>query len=154
MIEKRERVVKAQWGETKAITAWGGLALIEKLAHRTRLWSDARRLLPSRTRTEAGYASTTVLASMIHGLISGARGTYAAEPLREDEALQRLLGLEAGVPEEATVWRALGQWAAKDGAAALGRIQRRQCRRLIEKTPARAMRAHGFTPVFIDGHVA
>jgi hypothetical protein len=46
MIEKRDRVVKTQWGENKAITAWGGLALIEKLAHRTRLWSDARRLLP------------------------------------------------------------------------------------------------------------
>jgi len=55
------------------------------------------------------------------------------------------------VPEEATVWRALGQWAANDGAVALGRLQRRQCRRLIDKTPVRAMRAHGFTPVFIDG---
>lgn len=50
--------------------------------------------------------STTVLASMIHGLLSGARGTYAAEPLREDEPLKGLVGLEAGMPEEATVWRA------------------------------------------------
>ena len=66
-----------------------------------RRWSDGRRLLPSRTRTGAGYDSTAVLAAMIHGLLSGARGTFAAEPLREDKALGRLIGLEAGVPEEA-----------------------------------------------------
>lgn len=151
MIEKRDRVVKAQWGQNEAVTAWGGLALIEALAHRMRLWSEARRDLPARTRTAAGYDSTTVLASMIHGLLSGARGTYAAEPLREDEALKRVIGLEAGVPEEATVWRALGQWADKDGAAALGRLQRRLCRRLIERTSLASLRADGFTPVFIDG---
>ena len=151
MIEKKDRVVKARWADEEAITAWGGLALAERLAHRTRLWSDARRELPRRTRTAAGYDSTTVLASMIHGLLSGSRGTYAAEPLREDEALRRLVGLEQGVPEEATVWRALGQWAESGGAEALGRIQRRQCRRLIERTPLGAMRHRGFTPVFLDG---
>ena len=151
MIEKRDRVVKAQWVENEAVTAWGGLALIEALARRMRLWSEARGEMPRRTRTAAGYESTTVLAAMIHGLLSGARGTYAAEPLREDEALKRLVGLEAGVPEEATVWRALGQWADKDGAAALGRLQRRLCRRLIERTSTAAMRVEGFTPVFIDG---
>ena len=151
MIEKKDRVVKARWADEEAITAWGGLALAERLAHRTRLWSDARRELPRRTRTAAGYDSTTVLASMIHGLLSGSRGTYAAEPLREDEALRRLVGLEQGVPEEATVWRALGQWADQDGAEAMGRVQRRQCRRLIQSTPIQAMRHRGFTPVFVDG---
>jgi len=150
MIEKRDRVVKAHWAQNEAITAWGGLALVERLAHRTRLWSDARREMPRRTRTGAGYDSTTVLAAMIHGLLSGSRGTYAAEPLREDEALKRLVGLEAGVPEEATVWRTLGQWAEAGGAAALGGLQRRQCRRLIDKTTLGAMRVEGFTPIFID----
>jgi hypothetical protein len=151
MIEKRDRVVKTQWAEDEAITAWGGLALVESLAHRTGLWSQARRRLPRRTRTEAGYDSTTVLASMIHGLLSGSRGTYAAEPLRQDEALRRLVGLEAGAPEEATVWRALGQWAERDGATALGDLQRRLCRRLIAQTPMAAMRVEGFTPLFLDG---
>ena len=46
--------------------------------------------MPSRTRTGAGYDSTAVAASMIHGLLSGSRGTYAAEPLREDVALRRV----------------------------------------------------------------
>ncbi len=151
MIGKTDRVVKVRWAENEEITAWGGLALAERLAHRTRLWSDCRRLLPARTRTEAGYDSTAVASAMIHGLLSGSRGTYAAEPLREDGALRRLVGLEGGVPEEATVWRALGQWAEQEGAEALGRVQRRQCRRLIERTPIGAMRHRGFTPVFVDG---
>jgi len=151
MIGKKDRVVKARWADERAITAWGGLALAERLAHRTRLWSDCRRLLPARTRTGAGYDSTAVVSAMIHGLLSGSRGTYAAEPLREDEALRALVGLEAGVPEEATVWRTLGQWAGRDGAAALGDVQRRQCRRLVERTPIREMRHRGFTPVFVDG---
>ena len=49
MTEKKNRVVKARWAGEKAITAWGGLALAERLAHRTRLWGDGRRLLPART---------------------------------------------------------------------------------------------------------
>jgi len=149
-MRKRDRVVKARWVENEQVTAWGGLALAERLAHSTRLWSDCRRLLPARTRTEAGYDSTAVASAMIHGLLSGSRGTYAAEPLREDMALRRLVGLEGGVPEEATVWRALGQWAEGGGAEALGRVQRRQCRRLIERTPIQALRHRGFTPVFVD----
>ncbi len=151
MIGKKDRVVKARWAADSAVTAWGGLALAERLAHRTRLWSEARVRLPARTRTGAGYESSAVLASMIHGLLSGSRGTYAAEPLREDETLARLVGLEQGVPEEATVWRALGQWAENDGVESFGRLQRRQCRGLIGKTPIRAMRFGGFTPVFVDG---
>ncbi len=150
MIGKKDRVVKAHWAENKEVTAWGGLALAERLAHRTRLWSDCRKMMPSRTRTDAGYDSTAVVSAMIHGLLSGSRGTYAAEPLREDMALRRLVGLEAGVPEEATVWRALGQWAEAGGAEALGRVQRRQCRRLIERTPIQAMRHGGFVPCFVD----
>jgi len=144
MIVKKDRVAKARWADEKAITAWGGLALAERLAHRTRLWSDCRRLIPARTRTGAGYDSTTVASAMIHGLLSGSRGTYAAEPLRDDEGLRRLVGLEQGVPEEATVWRALGQWAGGRGARAFGRLQRSQCRRLIQSTPMTAMRDRGF----------
>ena len=64
MIEKKDRVVKARWADEKAITAWGGLALAERLAHRTRLWRDCRRLLPARTRTGAGYDSTAVAAAI------------------------------------------------------------------------------------------
>lgn len=151
MIEKCNGVVKTEWAQGEPITAWGGLAMIEAMACRMRLWSEASKFMPARTKTGAGYDSTTVLAAMIHGLLSGARGTYAAEPLREDEALKRLLGLEAGVPEEATVWRALGQWAEQDGASKLGRLQRRLCRRSIKCTSTPTMRVEGFTPLFIDG---
>jgi hypothetical protein len=151
MMRKHDRVIKAQWDESEQITAWAGLGLVERLACRTRLWSDCRRFLPARCKSpEAGYDSTSVAASIIHGLLSGSQGTYAAEPLRADEPLRRLLGLEDGAPEEATVYRALGQWADAGGIKAVGCIQRRQVKRLIERTAMPEMMTGGFFPVFGD----
>lgn len=151
MMEKKDYVVKSQWEEDEEITSWGGLALAETLAHRTRLWSDCRRHLPRRTKIDAGYDTTSVISAMIHGLLSGAQGTYAAEPLRHDRALQELLGLEQGSPEEATVWRTLGRLAEQGGARALGVVQRRQVRRQIDKTSMAELKHHGFIPSWLDG---
>lgn len=149
-MRKRDRTIKANWDQTEPITAWGGLALVERLACRRRLWSDFRKLFPARCKTDAGYDSTSVAASIVYGLLTGSQGTYAAEPLRADAPLRRLFGLEQGVAEEATVYRALGQWAEAGGIEAGGRIQRRQALRMIERTERRAMMVEGFFPVFGD----
>ena len=121
MLRNKARVVKARWAEKEEVASWGGLALVGRLAHRTRLWSDCRKLMPSRTRTDAGYDSTAVVSAMIHGLLSGSRGTYAAEPLREDRALRRLVGLAAGVPDAPPVVRAWGPCAAAAGVWGVAR---------------------------------
>lgn len=151
MMSKRGRVIKADWARNEEITAFGGLALVERLAVSTRLWSDCGKLLPARCKREAGYSSLSVAASVIHGLLSGAQGTFAAQSLREDEPLKRLLGLEGGVPEEATVWRALGQWAGLGGEEALSSILHRQALRLIGRTALPWMLVEGFFPIFADG---
>ena len=151
MMTKKDRVIKGQWSQEAQITSWGGLGLVERLACSTRLWRDCRELLPERVKTDAGYASLSVAASIIHGLLSGGQGTFAAQGLREDEALQRLLGLEAGVAEEATVWRALGQWAQCGGEAKAGKVQRLQTVRLMNRTERSSMLLEGFMPSFGDG---
>jgi hypothetical protein len=67
---------------------------------------------------------------MVHGLLSGSRGTYAAEPLREDKALLGLLSL-ASVPEEVTVWHGLQGLDAFADSGELGRIQSNWTRRML-----------------------
>jgi hypothetical protein len=151
MVGKRDRTVKAKWEQTEPVTAFGGVALAERLACKTRLWSDMRRLMPERCKSGAGYGSVSVAAAIVHGLLTGSRGTYAAEPLRGDDPLKRLLGLEQGVAEEATVHRALGQWAAAGGIEAGARVQLRQVRRLIERTERPSLLLEGLMPVFGDG---
>ena len=151
LIEKVDGVVDIEFGDDAELTSWGGLGLAERLACRIRLWRECRRRLPSGPKIEGGYHTTTVVAAILYGLLSGAHGTFAAQSLREDEVLKKLLGLRDGVPEEATVGRALKQMHATDGAAALGEVLRIEARRLIEKTALGEMTHEGFVPVFIDG---
>ncbi|NQU44386.1 hypothetical protein HQ520_13940 [bacterium] len=47
-----------------------------------------------------------IIQTGVAGLLSGARGTFATEKVRDDEALLDLLDLK-GAPEEATFWRYL-----------------------------------------------
>jgi hypothetical protein len=130
-------------------TAFGGMALTEKLARRAGLWGALDRALPTRR----GYDWTTVVKSLAVGLMTGPRGTFAAEDVRRDPVLQKLVGLdESGVPEEATVWRALSQLAEAPGALeALEGETRAASRRLIEAVPRRALGPEGFVSVFADG---
>jgi hypothetical protein len=150
--QKVDRVVDIEFVDAPQMTAWGGLSLAERLACRTRLWSRCRKLLPQRTATAGGYHTTTVVAALMHGLLSGARGTWAAEALRKDAAACRAAGFGTfSVPEEATVWRTLGQMDAAGGQAALGAVMAENARRLIEATPRNQLLYEGFFPAFVDG---
>jgi len=129
------------------ITAFGGLALCERLASRLGLWKTLGGALP---RRQGRYDWPSIVKSIVNGLLSGSRGTWAAEELREDKALQGLLGL-AGAPEEATVWRALqglGQLADSGG---LGRIHNVWARRILGRAARHDLLLDGFVPVFGDG---
>ena len=86
---EKVKAIKIDFAD-EAVTAFGGLALAERLALRAGLWRRLEQQLPERR----GYSWLTILKSVIVGLLSGSRATYAAEELRQDEALIALLGLE------------------------------------------------------------
>lgn len=140
--------IQIKFDESAQVTAFAGLALTEKLARRAGLWGMLDRAMPTRR----GYDWTTVVKSLAMGLLTGSRGTHAAEELRQDPVLQRIVGVEDGVPEEATVWRAMGQ-LAKDAQAraALSRETCRAATRLLQEMPLRSLGPEGFVAVFIDG---
>lgn len=129
------------------VTSFGGLALAERLGLRLGFWRRLERALPPRG---GGYSWLTIVKSMLAGLLSGSRGTFAAEELREDAALQALLGLP-GVPEEATVWRALQGLGSATVQERLARVQREWTLQLLRCAPRRELLFEGFFPVFGDG---
>jgi hypothetical protein len=134
--------------EEGAVTSFGGMSLAERLAMRLGLWSELSSRLPSRRGYR--YDWMTVIKSMVTGLLSGSRGTYAAEEVREDEALLTLLGLE-GAPEEATVWRTLEELGREDMQQLLRETTVRWVRRVLKSAPRRELLKEGFFPVFGDG---
>jgi hypothetical protein len=137
--------IKVEFSDEE-VTSFGGLALTERLALRAGLWRRLEQRLPERQ----GYSWFTILKSTIAGLLSGSRGTYAAQDLREDEALLSLLGLE-GAPEEATVWRSLEGLGGEALRGALSETLREWTRELLQRAPRRALLRDGFLPVFGDG---
>lgn len=152
--KRRKAVYKSlhmEFDEEAPVTAFAGLALTERLARRAGLWSALDRALPTRR----GYDWTTIVKSLALGLMTGSRATHAAEDLRRDPVLQRLVGLDGkdgGVPEEATVWRALGQLARDEQARpALARETTRAAARLLREMPVKSLGPDGFVSVFIDG---
>jgi len=139
------RSIKIDFSDENA-TAFAGLALVERVAARVRLWTTLEKRLPER----AGFDWLTIVKSVAAGLLSGARGTFAAEDLREDGALLALLGLE-GAPEEATVWRALEGLGEMQRSGLLPEVQRRWARNVLAKAKRRDLLRWGFFPVFADG---
>ena len=110
------------------VSSFGGLALTERLALRLGLWRRLEQRLPERQ----GFSWFTILKSTVAGLLSGSRGTYATQELREDEALLSLLGLE-GAPEEVTVWRSLEKLGGEDLRGALAETLREWTRELLAR---------------------
>jgi len=106
IVTKKEATIKAGVDKRLRVTAWGGLSLADQLARRTGLWSLASNTLPERVKSQ-GYSTQAVTASLVYGLLQGGRGFCAAERLRDDVVARRMLGLRDGVPEEATVYRAM-----------------------------------------------
>lgn len=150
--QRKQSAVKSidiAFDSSAPVTAFGGMALTEKLARRAGLWGAIDRALPTRR----GYDWTTIVKSLAIGLMTGPRATHAAQDVREDPILQRLVGLdEGGVPEEATVWRALGELAADEKAhEALDAQTRHAARRLLCAAPQRLLGPEGFVSLFIDG---
>lgn len=143
---KPAHTIKLEFADEKA-TAFGGLVLCERLASRLGLWKTVAGELPKR---DGHYDWPTIVKSMAGGLLSGSRGTWAAQDLREDEALLGLLGL-AAAPEEVTVWRALEELGAFQNSGRLGRIQNIWTRRILNRAPRRGLLRDGFVPVFGDG---
>ena len=128
-------------------TAFGGLVLCEHLASRLGLWNTLSGELP---RGQGGFQWPTIIKSMVHGLLSGSRGTYAAEPVSGDKTLLDLLSLANG-PEEATVWRALKGLGEFQLSGKLAGIQLRWTRRILNRASRRDLLYEGFIPVFADG---
>lgn len=147
MKQKAVKSVKVKRGEA-GVTACGGLALVERLALRLGLFQELTKSLPPR----AGHYKVwgEVIHAAVAGLLSGSRGTYAMEALREDEALLALLGLEEA-PEEATFWRMLAELGREEIRAILARVRRLWVRRIVPAMKRKALLWEGFVPVFGDG---
>jgi hypothetical protein len=142
---KRPHSIQINFSDEKT-TAFAGLALVERLAGRARLWSTLESRLPERD----GFDWITIVKSMIGGLLSGAQGTYATQDLREDAALLALLGLE-GAPEEATVWRATKGLGEMQRSGLLPEVQLRWARSVLSKANRKDLLRYGFFPIFPDG---
>ena len=87
--QKTTRAIKIEYAN-EPVTSFAGLILAERLAQRLRLWKTLEGLLPARPEKWPDIAKSVML-----GLLNGAQGTVAAQNLREDEALLRMLELEA-----------------------------------------------------------
>lgn len=143
----RPHTIKLEFAD-QPVTSFGGLILAERMAGRLRLWNALGGLLPARR----GYDWLTIVKSTIMGLLSGAQGTYASEPLRHEAALLKLLSLH-GAPEEATLWRSLEQLGRHQrDPQRLPALQATLARRVLEKTARPELLLEGlFVPLFADG---
>lgn len=158
MVNKRQRFhpqkVNAELpgpGDKRA-TAKGGLALVQMLANRLRLWSDLKQFVPGRKDPSQGYPMEMVLGALIHGLLSGGQGFQATEPLRGDKDLLRLLGMSAA-PSAETVEEVVKYLAVVSGTQALGKVLLRQSRRILERMTHKSLLAagNGFVTLWLDG---
>lgn len=147
------KVEKAPEAERNA-TAKGGLALPQALARKFRVWSEGRKLLPARKDPTQGFELIPVLASLVFGLLSGGEGFVAAEPLRDDRPLLKLLGLKRA-PCAKTVENAIKYLAletAGAGRKALAAMLHRFVGRAVDRSRLTNLRScHGFIPVWADG---
>ncbi len=146
MQARKVKGIKVEFAE-EAVTAMGGLVLVEEAARRLGLWRELEGRVPRRAK---GFDWLTVIKSAVSGLLSGSQGTYATEEVREDGPLLRLLNLE-GAPEEATLWRALKALGEGELGEALGQTQRQWARRVLARGRMRELLVEGFFPIFGDG---
>lgn len=130
------------------VTAFGGLVLAERLANRHGFWKSLSTLMPAAKRSH--YGSVEAVKAMVAGLLSGGQGTVAAEALRHDAALLKVLGL-SDAPEEATMWRRCATWGEEKTYEALEQTQREWARRSLASMKRSDLLRKGFLPIFGDG---
>lgn len=102
----RPRGVKAEFDPDFSATCLGGGVLVERAMRRLGVRGLLTRHLPSRSG-QAQYSSAEAAYALVVGLLLGGRGIAAAEVLREDPLAAEIFGFGRGVPEEATMYRAL-----------------------------------------------
>ncbi len=129
------------------VTSFGGYALVERLASRLGLWNAAADALPERPGCQYDWLGT--IKALVAGLLTGARGACAAEAVRDDAALLRLMGMTAA-PEEVSVWRMLAA-LGDDLEETLAKLQRQWTKRVLASSPRRELLVEGFLPIFGDG---
>lgn len=144
--QKTVKSIKVEYSDDP-VTPFGGLALVERLSLRLGLWDSLEKALPSRG---GHYDWLTVVKSAVAGLLTGSRGTYAAESIREESSTQKLLGI-AGAPEEVTLWRSLEGLGDPDMLRVLGDVQFGWNRKILSRVSRKGLLVEGFFPVFGDG---
>ena len=152
----RSRVVKVEKApeNERGATAKGGLALIQALARKLRVWSEGRKLLPERKDPTQGFELIPVVASLVFGLLSGGRGFVATEPLREDGPLLKLLGIKRAPCAKTVenVVKYLGLETAGAGMKSLLTMLHRFVCRAVDRSQLSDLRScFGFVPVWADG---
>jgi hypothetical protein len=143
---KTTHTIKIEYSD-EPVTSFGGLVLAERMAERLGLWRSIEDHFPERN---GEYGWMEVVKSVTLGLLSGAQGTFAAQSVREDAALLRMLDLE-GAPEEATVWRSLKDLGTFQADGILPKVQALMARRTLDKMTRSDLLVEGFIPVFGDG---
>jgi len=139
--------IKVEFAD-EPVTAWGGVALVERAALRMGLWNKLGEAMP--VRKGARYDWLTAIKTMVAGLLTGSQGTYAAEEVRQDAGLLRLLGV-SGAPGEASVWRLLQALGEAKLDKIMQSVQLVWARRVMASARRSDLLLDGFLPVFGDG---
>lgn len=137
--------IKLEFAPGEAVTSFGGMAITGRFWCRL----GVERLLEKNLPYRRGYTLVDVVKSAIGGLLTGARGTFATEGVRQDPAFLKLLGLSRA-PEEATFWRALADAGEEKGLAGLEETTLTLARRAVERAPVSSVIQGGFFRLFID----
>ncbi len=147
-------IVKAQEGDANMprVTSHGGLALAQALAQRMGLWKRVERGFPARKDPSQGFAMSAVVSALAHGLLAGGHGFSATEPMRGDEPLLAMRGLERA-PSAETVEEVVKYVALQpQGVQRINRVLCEQARWLLARSPLAALAScQGFVPVWVDG---
>jgi hypothetical protein len=149
---KKRVVVKLSDKRPEQVTAKGGQVVVEMLANRMRLWSGCRRLVAARRDPGQGFEPTAMIGALVHGLLGGGKGFSATEPMRGDEPLLRLVGLDRAPSAETVeeIVKYLGEH--QDGHEGLLQVLEQLCVRLQESEKrSELMSQDGFVPVWSDG---
>ena len=144
MKQQAVKSIKLDSCPDERVTAFGGMAVAQRLLLRMGVWPMFGRFLPQRR----GYSMEEVVVSAITGLLTGARGTFATEVVRKDPALLSLMGL-ARAPEEATFWRSLAD--VGEAREQMSELSLSITRQAVSRAPRRAICEGKWLPVFIDG---